>query len=122
MPGAPCLATDNTALRCTSPGASLPPQLSGWRKFNFRSHPRMAGLRQRFPPPGLVFDGRPALSEAGFDLLQRLLEPCPVSAAGWCCGRRWGQEGANTRAGGAGRCAPHAKATRSLTRPQNVPI
>eukprot|EP00887_Chlorella_sp_A99_P004031 scaffold11.g4031.t1 len=51
--------------------------LSHWRKFNFRAHPRMAGLRQRFPPPGLVFDGSPALSEAGFDLLSRLLDPCP---------------------------------------------
>lgn len=52
-------------------------KLSHWRKFNFRAHPRMAGLRQRFPPPGLIFDGRPALSEAGFDLLSRLLDPCP---------------------------------------------
>ena len=39
----------------------------------------MQGLRQKFPLPGpSLFDGRPALSEAGFDLLSQLLEPCPV--------------------------------------------
>lgn len=53
--------------------------LPNFRKFNFRQA-RRSSLRQRFPPPGPIFDGRPTLSEAGFDLLQRLLALCPVSA------------------------------------------
>jgi len=35
-------------------------------------------LRKKFPAPGLVFNGRPALSDAGFDLLSRLLDYSPV--------------------------------------------
>ena len=35
-------------------------------------------LRAKFPPPGPVFDGRPTLSETGFDLLSGLLELDPV--------------------------------------------
>ena len=56
--------------------------LPNFRKFNYRQA-RRSSLRQRFPPPGPIFDGRPTLSEAGFDLLQRLLALCPVSARLW---------------------------------------
>lgn len=52
--------------------------MSNFRKFNFKGSARSV-LRQKFPPPGPVFDGRPTLSEAGFDLLRGLLELCPVS-------------------------------------------
>lgn len=53
-------------------------KLPAFKKFNFASgFPNV--LRKKFPPPGqLVFDGRPSLSDAGFDLLSRLLEYCPV--------------------------------------------
>jgi hypothetical protein len=56
-------------------------QLKGAKKFNLGKYPA-GNLRQRFPPAGLGFDGRPPLSEAGFDLLRRLLELCPVSGPG----------------------------------------
>ncbi len=53
-------------------------RLPAWGKFKFGGAPPGRGtLRARFPPPGPAFDGRPALSAAGFDLLSRLLEPCP---------------------------------------------
>lgn len=55
------------------PGVSKLPHA---KKFNLGKHP--AGtLRQRFPAPGLGFDGRPSLSEQGFHLLSSLLELCP---------------------------------------------
>lgn len=50
--------------------------LPNFKKFNFKG-PARSALRARFPPPGPVFDGRPTLSEAGFDLLSGLLELCP---------------------------------------------
>lgn len=40
--------------------------------------PAESQLRKKFPPPGPVFDGRPTLSDSGFDLLTRLLALCPV--------------------------------------------
>lgn len=52
-------------------------QLPNFRKFNFKGSGRSL-LRYNFPPPGPIFDGRPAVSEAGFDLLRGLLEMCPV--------------------------------------------
>ncbi|KAL6779722.1 CDKH1 [Auxenochlorella protothecoides x Auxenochlorella symbiontica] len=58
-------------------------RLPNFRKFNFRQE-RKNTLRAAFPPPGPVFDGRPTLSEAGFDLLSSLLSLCPerrISAA-----------------------------------------
>jgi hypothetical protein len=54
-------------------------KLPNARKFNLGKYPS-GTLRQRFPPAGLGFDGRPALSEQGFHLLSSLLELCPVSA------------------------------------------
>lgn len=40
--------------------------------------PSDSRLRKHFPPPGPVFDGKPTLSDSGFDLLKRLLAICPV--------------------------------------------
>lgn len=51
-------------------------KLPNARKVNLGKFPS-GTLRQRFPPASLGFDGRPSLSEAGFDLLSRLLELCP---------------------------------------------
>lgn len=58
-------------------GAGLS-KLPNARKFNLGKYPA-GNLRQRFPPAGLGFDGRPSLSEQGFHLLSSLLELCPVS-------------------------------------------
>lgn len=55
------------------------------KKFNLGKYPS-GNLRQRFPAPGLGFDGRPSLSEQGFHLLSSLLELCPVSF----CPIEWG--------------------------------
>ena len=66
-----------------SPGLS---QLPNARKFNLGKYPK-GSLRQRFPPAGLGFDGRPPLSEQGFHLLSSLLELCPVRRAGWFSSR-----------------------------------
>ncbi|KAL4459167.1 hypothetical protein ABPG75_014032 [Micractinium tetrahymenae] len=57
----------------TWPGVSKLPHA---KKFNLGKYPS-GNLRQRFPPPGLGFDGRPSLSEQGFHLLSSLLELCP---------------------------------------------
>ena len=57
------------------PGMTL---LPGARKFVFRQG-KGSGLRARFPPAGVVFDGRPTLSDCGLDLLMQLLSLCPVS-------------------------------------------
>jgi len=52
--------------------------LENFKKFNFKgSRSARSALRGHFPAPGPVFDGRPTLSESGFDLLQGLLELCP---------------------------------------------
>ncbi|KAL4854151.1 Cyclin-dependent kinase G-2 [Chlorella vulgaris] len=51
-------------------------KLPNARKLNLGKY-SSGTLRQRFPPASLGFDGRPSLSEAGFDLLSRLLELCP---------------------------------------------
>jgi cell division cycle 2-like protein len=52
--------------------------LSNFKKFNFKgSRSVRSALRGHFPAPGPVFDGKPTLSDSGFDLLQRLLELCP---------------------------------------------
>ncbi|EFN53586.1 hypothetical protein CHLNCDRAFT_56262 [Chlorella variabilis] len=67
------LKTMGSPTEATWPGLS---QLPHARKFNLGKYPS-GSLRQRFPPAGLGFDGRPALSEAGFNLLSRLLELCP---------------------------------------------
>lgn len=61
-------------------------QLPNFRKFNFKGSARSV-LRQKLPAPGPVFDGRPTLSEAGFDLLRGMLELCPVSALHVCLPR-----------------------------------
>lgn len=53
-------------------------KLPNARRFNLGKYPA-GNLRQRFPPAGLGFDGRPVLSEQGFHLLSSLLEMCPVS-------------------------------------------
>lgn len=53
-------------------------ELPLFRKFGFKGSGQGI-LRARFPPPGPVFNGRPTLSEAGYDLLSGLLELCPVS-------------------------------------------
>ncbi|KAL4517200.1 hypothetical protein Ndes2437B_g06807 [Nannochloris sp. 'desiccata'] len=53
-------------------------KLENFKKFNFKgSRSVRSALRGHFPAPGPVFDGRPTLSESGFDLLQGLLELCP---------------------------------------------
>ncbi|KAL4427156.1 hypothetical protein ABPG77_001160 [Micractinium sp. CCAP 211/92] len=57
----------------TWPGVSKLPHA---KKFNLGKYPA-GNLRQRFPAPGLGFDGRPSLSEQGFHLLSSLLELCP---------------------------------------------
>lgn len=57
------------------PGLSLLPL---FKKFKFMGSPHST-LRQRFPAPAPVFDGRPSLSDAGFHLLSGLLTLCPVS-------------------------------------------
>eukprot|EP00890_Picochlorum_soloecismus_P004238 jgi/Picsp_1/4815/NSC_02183-R1_cyclin-dependent kinase g-2-like len=51
-------------------------------------------LRKKFPPPGPVFDGRPTLSDSGFDLLTRLLAICPERriSAEEALQHRWFQE------------------------------
>lgn len=68
-------------LRHLPPPAGLS-KLPNFKRFNFASGLPNT-LRQKFPPQaGLLFDGRPALSDAGFDLLSRLLDYCPVSC---CC-------------------------------------
>lgn len=54
-------------------------QLPNFRRFNFKGSSKSV-LRGKFPPPGPVFDGRPTLSDAGFDLLKGLLDMCPVSS------------------------------------------
>ena len=51
-------------------------QLPNFRKFNFKGSSKSL-LRYKFPPPGPIFDGRPPLSETGFDLLRGLLGLCP---------------------------------------------
>ncbi len=73
-----CLTTNRSPFAFPSPPAGLS-KLPNARKFNLGKYPS-GSLRQRFPPPGLGFDTRPALSEAGFNLLTRLLELCPVSS------------------------------------------
>ena len=50
--------------------------LANFKKFNFKGQKKSV-LRQKFPAPGPVFDGRPMLSESGFDLLSGLLDLCP---------------------------------------------
>lgn len=68
-----------TLLTTLNPAAGLG-KLPNARKFNLGKHPA-GNLRQRFPPAGLGFDGRPSLSEQGFHLLGSLLELCPVRCA-----------------------------------------
>ena len=60
------------------PGLS---SLKHWKDFRFKGS-SLSSLRQIFPPPGPVFDGRTTLNDAGFDLLSGLLTLCPVS---FCC-------------------------------------
>lgn len=67
--------------RCPAAGLS---KLPNARKFNLGKHPA-GNLRQRFPPAGFGFDGRPSLSEQGFHLLCGLLELCPVRGAPVAC-------------------------------------
>lgn len=58
----------------TWPGVDSLPET---RKFNFAGKRYKNVLRTKFPLPGPIFDGRPCLSDAGFDLLSGLLELCP---------------------------------------------
>ncbi|KAK9843757.1 hypothetical protein WJX81_005040 [Elliptochloris bilobata] len=55
------------------PGASALPHM---QKFNFP--PTKNSLRDKFPPPARLDVGRPGLSDAGFDLLSRLLALDPA--------------------------------------------
>jgi cell division cycle 2-like len=52
-------------------------ELRLWKSFNFKGS-KLSSLRHLFPRPGPVFDGRPTLSDSGFDLLSGLLTLCPV--------------------------------------------